>query len=53
MAAVIIKGSFASAGYGNIALKALQQPCKSANFAAGRVEVFIPPQFFRRFFSLS
>jgi hypothetical protein len=50
MAAVIIKGAATAAQDRNITFKALQQFCKSVNFTAGTVEVFIPPQFFRRFF---
>ena len=50
MTTVIIKGARAAAQDGNIAFKALQQFCKSINFTTGTIEIFIPSQFFRRFF---
>ncbi len=43
MAAVVIKGSLASAKDGNIALKTLKQFLKSCNFTAGTVEVLVIP----------
>ena len=48
--AVVIKGTWTSAEDGYVALKTLQQFCKSINFVAGTIEIFIIPQFFRRFF---
>ena len=50
MTTVIIKRARAAAQDGNIAFKALQQFRKSINFTTGTIEVFIPSQFFRRFF---
>ena len=43
VAAVVGKGSLASAEDGNIALKTLKQLLKSCNFTAGTVEVFVIP----------
>ena len=43
VAAVVVKGSLASAKDGNIAFKTLKQLLKSCNFTAGTVEVFVIP----------
>lgn len=43
MAAVVIKGSLASAEDGNITFKALKEFCKAANFATGTIEVLVIP----------
>ena len=43
VAAVVVKGSLASAQDGNIAFKTLKQLLKSCNFTAGTVEVFVIP----------
>ena len=50
MATVVVEGSGRTPKQRDIAFEALEKLGKSINFTAGTIEVFVVPQFFRRFF---
>ena len=47
---VVVKGAGTSSQNGDVALEAMKQCFKSANFTAGTIEVLVIPYFFLRFF---